>query len=132
MKNKWRNYALKDGKVQSSYIREYSSRSPKRKAHEASCRNSLLESRKEQEKEVKEYSCFQGHQFNANESTHSIMGGHACPYCPVNKYMRNENEREGKIKTKVEIDHGQESSGSKRKRRTRKGSGKSSSESGGI
>ena len=30
MKNKWENYCLKDGKVQNSYVREYSSLSPKK------------------------------------------------------------------------------------------------------
>ena len=44
MKNKWRNYALKDGKIQSSYIREYCNRKKVRKTREASCSNSLLES----------------------------------------------------------------------------------------
>lgn len=39
-----RNYALKDGKVKESYIREYSNRSPKREAREASRCNSLLQS----------------------------------------------------------------------------------------
>lgn len=53
MKNKWSKYALKDGKIQSSYIREYSSRSPKREAREASCRNRLLQSGEKQEEEVK-------------------------------------------------------------------------------
>jgi hypothetical protein len=33
MKNKWENYCLKDGKVQNSYIREYSSLSPKKQIH---------------------------------------------------------------------------------------------------
>lgn len=51
MKNKWKNYALKDGKIQNSYIREYSSRSPNRQAREASSRNSLLKSRQDQNKE---------------------------------------------------------------------------------
>lgn len=50
MKDKWRNYALKDGKISQSYIREYSNRSPKREAREASRSNSLLESRQEPEK----------------------------------------------------------------------------------
>jgi len=54
MKNKWSNYALKDGKVQSSYIREYSSRSPKRQAREASCRNRLLQSGEKQPEAEKE------------------------------------------------------------------------------
>lgn len=31
MKNKWENYSLKDGKVQSSYVREYSSLSPRKR-----------------------------------------------------------------------------------------------------
>lgn len=52
MKNKWSNYALKTGKVQSSYIREYCSRSPKRKAREAGSSHSIQQSREEQE-EVK-------------------------------------------------------------------------------
>jgi len=51
MKDKWRNYALKDGKVKSSYLREHCYRSPKRERCEASSRNRLLESRKEQIKE---------------------------------------------------------------------------------
>lgn len=49
MKNKWRNYALKDGKVKESYIREYSNRSKSRKAAEASSSNSLQQSGQEQE-----------------------------------------------------------------------------------
>lgn len=54
MKNKWSKYALKDGKIQSSYLREYSSRSPKRERREASGRNSLLQSgEKQAEEEVK-------------------------------------------------------------------------------
>jgi hypothetical protein len=52
MKDKWRNYALKDGKVKESYIREYSNRSKSRKAAEASRSNSLQQSWEEQE-EVK-------------------------------------------------------------------------------
>lgn len=54
MKNKWSNYALKDGKVQSSYQREYSNRSPKREARKASGRDSLQQSEQEQkpQKEV--------------------------------------------------------------------------------
>jgi hypothetical protein len=52
MINKWRNYALKDGKVKESYIREYSNRSKSRKAAEASRCNSFQQSGKEQE-EVK-------------------------------------------------------------------------------
>lgn len=59
MKNKWENYALKDGKVQSSYIREYSSRSPKRQAREASRCNRLLEGR-EDPREAKEEIKFRG------------------------------------------------------------------------
>jgi len=43
MKNKWGNYSLKDGKIKSSYIREYSSRSPKWEANEASRSNSLFQ-----------------------------------------------------------------------------------------
>jgi hypothetical protein len=54
MKNKWRNYALKDGKVQSSYIREYSNRKKIRKAGEASSGNSHEQSRQEQPKTQEE------------------------------------------------------------------------------
>lgn len=54
MKNKWRNYALKDGKVQSSYIREYSNRKKVRKAGEASNCNSNEQSRQEQSKAQEE------------------------------------------------------------------------------
>ncbi|MFI0477767.1 MAG: hypothetical protein ACH349_01390 [Candidatus Rhabdochlamydia sp.] len=39
MKNKWSKYALKDGKVKSSYIREYSNRKKIRKTGEASNSN---------------------------------------------------------------------------------------------
>ncbi len=53
MKNKWRNYALKDGKVQSSYIREYCNRKKVRQAGEASHSDSHVQSRQEQE-EIKE------------------------------------------------------------------------------
>jgi len=49
MKDKWRNYALKDGKIQESYIRKYSNRSPKREAREASRRDCLLQSGEEPE-----------------------------------------------------------------------------------
>ena len=49
MKNKWRNYALKDGKIQSSYIREYSNRKKVRKTREASNCDSNEQSGKEQE-----------------------------------------------------------------------------------
>lgn len=52
MKNKWRNYALKGGKVKESYIREYCNRSKARKTSEASSSDSLCESRKNKE-EVK-------------------------------------------------------------------------------
>jgi hypothetical protein len=53
MLNKWRNYALKDGKVKKSYIREYSNRSKKWKAAEAGSSNSVQQSRLQQEEEVK-------------------------------------------------------------------------------
>jgi hypothetical protein len=49
MKNKWSNYALKDGKVKESYIREYSNRSPKREAAKASGRDCIQQSGKIQE-----------------------------------------------------------------------------------
>lgn len=52
MKDKWRNYALKDGKVKDSYIREYCNRKKIRKAPEASDSHSVEQSRQEQE-EVK-------------------------------------------------------------------------------
>lgn len=51
MKNKWSNYALKDGKVQSSYIREYSNRKKIRKTGEASNSDSNEQSWKEQTQE---------------------------------------------------------------------------------
>lgn len=40
------------------------------------------------EEEMKEYSCVEGHQFNAEDCTHSICGSFACPYCPLSKYMK--------------------------------------------
>ncbi len=49
MKNKWRNYAIKEGKVKSSYIREYCNRSKKRKAAETSDSNSVQQSRQVEE-----------------------------------------------------------------------------------
>lgn len=51
MKNKWRNYALKDGKVKSSYIREYSNRKKVRKTRKASNCDSNEQSGKEHPKE---------------------------------------------------------------------------------
>ncbi len=52
MKNKWENYAIKDGKIKSSYIREYCNRSPKRQAREASCGNRLLQGGESSEEEI--------------------------------------------------------------------------------
>jgi len=52
MKNKWGNYAIKDGKVKSSYIREYCNRKKIRKARETSDCDSFLQSRKEQKEEI--------------------------------------------------------------------------------
>ena len=53
MLDKWRNYAIGQGKIKEIYIRKYSSRNPKRQAREASGCNSLLGSR-EVQSEVKE------------------------------------------------------------------------------
>ena len=52
MKHKWRNYALKTGKIQSSYIREYSNRKKIRKTREASDSDRILESWPKQAEEV--------------------------------------------------------------------------------
>lgn len=52
MKNKWSNYALKDGKVKESYLREHIGRDKKRKTAKASSSNSPEQSREKQE-EVK-------------------------------------------------------------------------------
>ncbi len=52
MINKWRNYALKDGKIKGSYIREYSNRKKIRKTGASSNCNSLQQSWQNQE-EVK-------------------------------------------------------------------------------
>lgn len=49
MKNKWSNYALKDGKVKESYLRERIGRDKNRKATEASSSNSPQQSREKQE-----------------------------------------------------------------------------------
>lgn len=49
MKNKWSNYALKDGKIRESYLRERIGRDKKRKATEASSSNSPEQSREKQE-----------------------------------------------------------------------------------
>lgn len=54
MKNKWRNYALKDGKVKSSYIREYSNRKKIRKTGEASKSDCNVQSGQEQSKAQEE------------------------------------------------------------------------------
>lgn len=54
MKNKWSNYALKNGKVQSSYIREYCNRKKIRKTGEASNCYSNEQSRQEQSKAQEE------------------------------------------------------------------------------
>lgn len=40
MKNKWSNYALKDGKIEESYKRKHRDRSESRKTPEASCGDS--------------------------------------------------------------------------------------------
>ncbi len=50
MKNKWGNYAIKEGKVKQSYLRERIGRDKKRKAAKASSSNCLIQGRKEQEK----------------------------------------------------------------------------------
>jgi hypothetical protein len=50
MKNKWSNYALKDGKVKESYLRERIGRDKKRKTAKTSSSNCLDQSRQEQEK----------------------------------------------------------------------------------
>lgn len=49
MKNKWENYALKDGKVKESYIREYSSRSPIRKLREGAINSRADKGRESQD-----------------------------------------------------------------------------------
>jgi hypothetical protein len=51
MKNKWSHYALKDGKIQSSYIREYSNRKKVWKEREPSNCDSNEQGGKEQTKE---------------------------------------------------------------------------------
>ena len=53
MKNKWGNYAIKDGKVKDCYIREYINRKKERKVTETKCSNCIEQSGKEQT-EVKE------------------------------------------------------------------------------
>lgn len=54
MKNKWSNYALKDGKVKTSYIREYSNRKKVWKTGETGYRNCFQQSgEKQAEEEVK-------------------------------------------------------------------------------
>jgi len=86
MKSGWEKYATKEGLVKKGYFRKHCDGGSGRKAREASSRDSLQQSWKEQEK-MRGYSCCNGHQFNAEESTHSLMGGHACPHCPVSRYM---------------------------------------------
>lgn len=49
MKNKWSKYALKEGKIQSSYIREYFNRKKVRKTAEASSSDINVASGQEQE-----------------------------------------------------------------------------------
>ena len=53
MKNKWSNYALKDGKIKQSYLREHKNGDGARRASKASYCDSLQQSREKQE-EVKE------------------------------------------------------------------------------
>lgn len=48
MKNKWSRYALKNGKVKSSYIKKHSNRDQIRKATKASCCNCNVKSRQKQ------------------------------------------------------------------------------------
>ena len=74
MKNSWEKYLRKKRIGSKGYLRKYPN-------------DILQQSRKEQKEEVKEYSCRQGHQFNAEEATHSLCGGLACPKCPVSKRM---------------------------------------------
>lgn len=87
MKSGWEKYATKARFIQKGYFRKHSDGGSGRKAREASRRDSVQQSRKEQKEEMKEYSCREGHQFNAEEATHSICGGLACPKCPVSKHM---------------------------------------------
>ncbi len=54
MKDKWRNYAIKDGKVSESYFREYINRKKVRKTSETSSCHSFTESRQEETKEIKD------------------------------------------------------------------------------
>lgn len=50
MKNKWRNYALKDGKISESYLRQHKDRDGTWKAAETGYCDSYVKSRKKQEK----------------------------------------------------------------------------------
>ena len=49
MKDKWRNYALKDGKIKQSYLRERQDGDKKWQTSKASSSNSIEQSRKEQQ-----------------------------------------------------------------------------------
>lgn len=87
MKDGWGRYATKERFKQKGYFRKHCDGGSGREARQASRRDSLLDSWKKQKEKVKEYSCREGHQFNADEATHTICGGYACPKCPTNKYM---------------------------------------------
>lgn len=91
MKDKWRNYALKDGKVQSSYIREYSNRKKIRKTGEAGNCNSLQQSRQEQPKAEEEVKLVQsGPEYYRNDVNPMILND----AWVINLRKTNEERRE--------------------------------------
>lgn len=124
-----RNYALKDGKVKESYIREYSNRSPKREAREASRSYCVQQSREEQTKEeigepneiIREKELVEAHQQGQQRVQEPAEG----------RPEAEEGNHEVQTRKEEEV-NGEESSGGKRKRRASKRSGKSAQKTGGV
>lgn len=65
-----RNYAIKSRKIEKNDLQKHCDGGSIRKASEAIRSDSLQQSRQIKE-ELKEYSCCNGHQFNAEDSTES-------------------------------------------------------------
>lgn len=53
MKDKWRNYALKEGKIKKGYLRKHPDRNARGKTAKASYRYCVQQSRKEQEEKIR-------------------------------------------------------------------------------
>ena len=124
MKNKWSNYALKDGKIQSSYIREYCNRKKIRKAREASNCNSNEQSWEKQSK-AKEKGEINENIREENTSKAYKEGRQGIQESDQRRCEIEERNHEIQTREEEKI-NGQENSHSKGKRRVSKRSKKSS------